>query len=440
MKLNRLEMVGVRAFKHAELAFTPGMNLLVGINGAGKTTVLDALRVCLSRVLPRISPSPSRLLTFETADIACSSSSLTVTLSFQIGRNDFQYSRHQSREIAVVPDPDRIAAEQRALLDVRFKRRGRLRKHTREAVETRDARDRDEYLPSLDALSRAARRSEAPPFGLFFSTRRSLVSDAVASAASAAGGPAGAYADALVSRELCLAELALWLRAQETLGRERPLALKHVAALRKAASLFLPECKKLRATGQPKPTLIVEKRGDTLDIRQLSDGERGLFALTLDLARRLSQANPTLPDPVSKGSAVVLIDELDLHLHPKWQRTIVEHLTQTFPSCQFIATTHSPQIVAAVEPEQVLLLTERGILRPERTLGMDTNWILRYLMEAEDRPVAAAKAIEEVEALIRAGEFEKARAAIAQHRKKGMDLPDWSVLEARMARMEVLAK
>jgi predicted ATP-binding protein involved in virulence len=105
--------------------------------------------------------------------------------------------------------------------------------------------------------------------------------------------------------------------------------------------------------------LLVTKDGMLLDARQLSDGERGLLALVLDLAKRLSQANPGLSDPVKLGEAVVLIDELDLHLHPKWQRTIVERLTKVFPRCQFIATT-LPQIVAAVEPSKCSL-TAAGV-------------------------------------------------------------------------------
>jgi predicted ATP-binding protein involved in virulence len=111
-----------------------------------------------------------------------------------------------------------------------------------------------------------------------------------------------------------------------------------------------------------------------------------------------------------------------------------------FPRCQFIATTHSPQIVAAVEPEQVLLLTDAGVVRPDRTLGMDSNWILRHLMETDDRPAGAAKAIRSVEALIKRGTFTKARTAIAEAKKNGFDLPEWSVLEARMARLEVFAQ
>jgi len=416
MNIKRLQLARMRAFEQAEFDFNPGMNLLVGVNGVGKTTVLDALRICLSKVLPAVTASRSRPIAFGADDIRGGASALTVRLFFELERKDFEFLVHEHRERSVAHKPGEVRQQ------------------------TLDTPDKETCTPALSVLGEGLKGSDRQTLGIFFSTQRSLVSDAAPSLGSAAGGQATAFADALASRELRLAELAYWMRAQEDLASEHPRAKKHLAALRRAAKGFLPECKNLRAETSPKPRLLVDKGGLSLDARQLSDGERGLLALVLDLARRLSQANPGWADPVKQGAAVVLIDELDLHLHPKWQRTIVERLTQLFPRCQFIATTHSPQVVAAVEPEQVLLLTAAGIVRPDRTLGMDSNWILRHLMEADDRPAGAAEAIQSVEALIKKGNLKKARSAIAGAKKKRFDVPEWSVLEARMARLEVLAR
>jgi predicted ATP-dependent endonuclease of OLD family len=439
MNIKRLQLTRMRTFEQAEFDFNPGMNLLVGVNGVGKTTVLDALRICLSRVIPDVTASQSRPLAFNNEDIRGMLPSLTALMAIQVGGQEFQYVHHQQRENIVTTTSEALARQERELRNQRRVRRGRLRRKLRDLQETREIPDIDTYTPELGALKTAVESSSEQLLGVFFSTRRSLVSDAVPSLRRAAGGPAAAFAEALISRELRLAELAYWIHAQEELTDEHPQAKKHLAALQRVAKGFLPECKNLRAETSPKPRLIVTKDGLLLDVRQLSDGERGLLVLVLDLAKRLSQANPRLSDPVKLGEAIVLIDELDLHLHPKWQRTIVDRLTNVFPRCQFIATTHSPQIVAAVEPEQVLLLTAAGVARPNRTLGMDSNWILRHLMEAYDRPQGAMKAIRLVEVLINKGTFTKARDAIEEAKKNGFDLPEWSVLEARMARLEVLA-
>ena len=74
-----------------------------------------------------------------------------------------------------------------------------------------------------------------------------------------------------------------------------------------------------------------------------------------DLARRIAIANPALEDPLA-GVGVVLIDEVDLHLHPGWQRHVVSALEETFPNCQFLVSTHSPQIVSHVAPERIWIL------------------------------------------------------------------------------------
>ncbi|MGH9843266.1 MAG: AAA family ATPase, partial [Blastocatellia bacterium] len=353
MNIKRLELTHLRAFEHAEFDFTPGLNLLVGVNGVGKTTVLDALRICLSRILPRITASQSRPDSFEAEDTRGARPSLTAKLSFVIGKQEFQYICHQVRENVVAANAETIAPRMRDLLDQRRKPQGKLRKKLRELQESSTAPDLDTFSPDLGVLQAAAKSSKEHPIGIYFSTRRSLVSDAAPSVGKTLGGQAVAFAEALNSRELRLAELANWIYAQEALASEHLPAKRHLAALRRAATEFLPDCKNLRAEVSPKPRILIDKKRVTLDVRQLSDGERGLLAIVLDLARRLSQANPGLSDAVKHGQAIVMIDELDLHLHPKWQRTIVEQLAGTFPHCQFIATTHSPQIVAAVEPEHV---------------------------------------------------------------------------------------
>jgi predicted ATP-binding protein involved in virulence len=164
---------------------------------------------------------------------------------------------------------------------------------------------------------------------------------------------------------------------------------------------------------------LLDKNGVTLDIYQLSEGERGTLALVLDLARRLTQANPELEDPLTEGKALVLIDEIDLHLHPKWQRTIVERLERTFPSCQFIATTHSPQILGEVEPEKIYFLeTGKQPYRQNQSLGMDSNWILRHLMGASELDKETDKDLERIANLIQERNFSEATQEISDLRER----------------------
>ena len=111
-----------------------------------------------------------------------------------------------------------------------------------------------------------------------------------------------------------------------------------------------------------------------------------LLMLVTDLARRLAIANPSLDDALS-GEGIVLIDEIDLHLHPQWQRNVISSLTQTFPNCQFIVTTHSPQVLSGVEKENVFILENYQIVNnTPYTYGKDSNSILYELMNVKERP------------------------------------------------------
>ena len=97
-----------------------------------------------------------------------------------------------------------------------------------------------------------------------------------------------------------------------------------------------------------------------LDVLQLSDGEKCTLALFGDIARRLAIANPSLDDPL-QGDGVVLIDELELHMHTSWQRKVISMLKKTFPNIQFIITTHSPQILGEVDHDfNVYALSRNG--------------------------------------------------------------------------------
>lgn len=167
-----------------------------------------------------------------------------------------------------------------------------------------------------------------------------------------------------------LEDLENEVRQDEPLYRNRQLQ-----AVREAVNSLIPDFSNLRVRRVPL-RMVVTKFGQEFTINQLSDGEKCLLAMVGDLARRLAIANPSLQNPL-EGEGVVLIDEIELHLHPTWQREIIPALTRTFPNCQFIVTTHSPQVVSHVEPEGIFLLekTENGVIakRPESSFGRDSN-------------------------------------------------------------------
>ena len=119
------------------------------------------------------------------------------------------------------------------------------------------------------------------------------------------------------------------------------------------------KCPTLRTESNP-PRFVVSYKSEQgqvekLSLDQLSGGYRIVLALAADLARRMVQGNPHLDDPL-ESEAVVLIDEVELHLHPGWQQRILGDLQRTFPNAQFIVSTHSPQVLTTVEPQRIVEL------------------------------------------------------------------------------------
>ena len=437
MIVKSLTLVNVRALETAELLLQSDFNLLVGVNGVGKSTVLDTLRICMSRILPLITASRARAMAFSPDDIRKGKPVLEAGLTMVLGGPDFRFTRRQWRQHIAPDDSSNLRKLRRQIIDSE-RLSDRRRNLLRELDTSQRVADRDSFVPSKSELKRTAGGIAIPPNCVFFSTDRSSLRDPGKSGAP--GGIATAYAKGLRTRPADVAEFAKWLRVQEALAEEQKGSARHLRVLQSAVERFLPTYRNLRAARRGRSRLRIDRGRMALEVVQLSDGERGVLALVLDLARRLSQANPLLDDPLSEGQAVVLIDEIDLHLHPKWQRQIASKLTATFPRCQFIVTSHSPQVVASVAPEQVHVLTPEGVVRPDRSRGMDSNWILRHLMEADDRPMDARAILDSVERSVAEGAFADARAEIADAKQKGFDLPEWSILEARIARLELLSE
>lgn len=151
-----------------------------------------------------------------------------------------------------------------------------------------------------------------------------------------------------------------------------------------------------------------------LDVAQLSDGERGLLTLAGDLARRMALAAPTLEKPLEEP-AVVLIDKLELHLHPGLQRQILPRLRSVFPNAQFIVTTHSPQVLSSLHAASVRVI-ERFELRmlERRTWRRDTNRILEAAFGDPGRPPEVAAKLNALRDAVDAERFDDARRLIAE--------------------------
>ncbi|WP_052501388.1 AAA family ATPase [Thiomicrospira microaerophila] len=147
---------------------------------------------------------------------------------------------------------------------------------------------------------------------------------------------------------------------------------KQLTAVRTAITRFMPEFENLRVRRKPRLHMSVDKKGETLNVLQLSQGEKSLIALVGDIARRLAMMNPGLANPLD-GDGIVMIDEVDMHLHPKWQRTIIQRLVDAFPNCQFVLTTHSPLVISDYKDVLVYSLDDGALTEISSQFGQDVN-------------------------------------------------------------------
>ena len=153
-----------------------------------------------------------------------------------------------------------------------------------------------------------------------------------------------------------------------------------------------------------------------------------------DIARRLILANPSLENPLH-GEGIVLIDEIELHLHPKWQREVINKLREVFPNIQFILTTHSPQVISETPRECLHILSwnnkqeQPTVFHPERSLGLDSSDVLSEIMDSLPINLDFKEKIDNIFDEIDSENYKQAEKDINELESKYGELP--STIQAR---------
>ena len=389
MRLTSAKIKDFRAIRDLEIPLDRSLTVLHGENAQGKTSVLSAIALGLSRI-PKLLGA-GKAYTFNPADVRIGTGFAGITLETTEGL------RWITSEMAsFFPRAFRTADRQ--------KNGEKLLK---------------QHLSELGAAIAANATVELPVVA-FYDTERAVF-----------GLPQrrrdfneiftrfDAYDDALTAKASFKA-LFEWFYAKESdelrLRRDGPsksAVLPELQAVRRAIEGMMRDIHDPHIETNPLRFVVcMDRPGQKptrLALDQLSGGYRIVLALVSDLARRMALANPHLEDPLS-SEAIVLIDEVELHLHPSWQQRVLIDLQNTFPNTQFIVSTHSPQVLTTVRPEQIVHLraSEDGVVAEASsgaTYGARSGDVLEVEMGVEQRPNNAfTEKLADYMQMIRSGE------------------------------------
>jgi predicted ATP-binding protein involved in virulence len=187
----------------------------------------------------------------------------------------------------------------------------------------------------------------------------------------------GTFANWFKNQELILLQELTFL--QESTKKNFRLEL-----VRKAVSLCIPDCETIFYSIKMNSIIAKFKDEQFIPIDLLSDGFKSMLAMVADIAYRCITLNPHLGEKALESSGVVLIDELDVHLHPNWQQKVAKMLKATFPNIQFIVTTHSPLILHSLElGDRIITLEDNQVYYHDNKFGRDADDTLLQIMDTK---------------------------------------------------------
>ena len=339
MNIDRLDIQNFRCFEDRTFAFDRRFTLLIGTNATGKTATLDALAIALGAVLTPVPDARSR----------------------GIGRRDVRRTYRFAGETGhfVEHYPARIEASgsvgERKLVWVRELKSAKSRTTREGSYAIRQA------MGDLVRRSTDNDRIVFPYIGYYGTNRFWLEQRPTAKGPVDPGGRSSryiGYQDCLTSMSSAR-HLTAWIKRLALIEDQRRRRLKTLHAVYEAIAACVQDVVAAGFDFDEDDIVLEFSKDNHVPFQLLSDGQRSMAAIAADIAMRCSQLNPHLNERARiETPGIVLIDELDLHLHPRWQRGVIDDLIETFPRLQFIATSHSPFIVQSVSQGGVINLDQ----------------------------------------------------------------------------------
>ena len=395
MEIKSFRLQNVGRFKDLDMTLAPtdkhssNVTVLVGNNGAGKTTLLKSLATSLSWLVARIRSEKGNGSPLGDEDIlnGASAAGISIAVSDDVGESISQPNTAMFEWMLARPRQGRKTDTHSSFTDV-------------------------SRLADLYRIRLTEDETASLPLIAYYPVERSVLEIPLKIRTKHSFDQLDGYDNAL-SRGVDFRRFFEWFREREDAENESGVSStvlteisnkygkdshiwnaltdlkastrdRQLTAVRTAISTFMPGFTNLRVQRKPRLHMAIDKHGVKLNVSQLSQGEKSMMALVGDIARRLAMMNQSLANPL-QGDGIVLIDEVDLHLHPKWQRNLVRQLSETFPNCQFVLTTHSPLVISDAKDVLCYVLSDGELQECKGLYGLDANQVLLSVMDTDVR-------------------------------------------------------
>ncbi len=351
-RLNSLLLRNYRCFPELEVRFHPALTVVVAPNGSGKTAILDAVAVALRLFIDTIQTRPGSL-GFDHDDIRLQlgpdgTMNPALPTSFEADGSISECPLTWSRTL----ESDKPRAKTKSVDALSLKEAATtLRKHLQDFND--------------------AKRTDSPvlPIFAYYGTGRLFGAHKLTKKKAKAGGGT----NRLLGYEDCLSSASRYkyfqdwferfsrvAQQEKTDGKSSPHAPREkLEAVTSAVNALLEPSGWQNLSWDFADNQIVATHPEhgTLPVDHLSDGIRNMIGMVGDIAHRCTRLNPQLGAQAAKQThGIVMIDEVDMHLHPEWQQVVIQSLRGAFPLLQFIVTTHSPQVLTTVRSENIRVL------------------------------------------------------------------------------------
>lgn len=383
MKLKNIKISNYRCFKDVEIDFDESTTLVVGQNGTGKTTILDAIAVSVSTFLLGIDGGVSRSILKDDARYEFYDLNGTIDPQHQ-----FPVSIESTGDCIDKQNIRWIRSLNSESGKTTIKDAGELTSIAKKVQNQIMMGDKELVLPLILYYGTGrlyAQKKEKRNMKSLTEFKRQV-----------------GYVDCMAAESNDKLMLN-WFQTQtlKSLQKQQKTGVLESSILLKTVEQAI--CKTYeRISGARNTSLSFDLDTHRLMLEfetsegaarkfamdEMSDGYKNTLSMIGDIAYRMAVLNPMLEEEaLEKTPGIVLIDEIDLHLHPQWQQTILKDLHAIFPKVQFIVSSHAPAVINSISREQIRILDNGEIYLPSaQTYGRDANSILREVMKVSERP------------------------------------------------------